>query len=752
MVPDAKTNTAETMKLTKSTFTVQEHELEQLQHYLGSENTQRIHSIDSDLHRDIFEFLLERRAICKFKQGHTLYELTTATFNGQRISGHVQNGTFLWNLGWNIRGTNFLEFIKTAFNLSNADARATLASILNMSDSFLYSTKGHLHRVAETNGSRAFKNIIPSFINTTQGTLQHVDTTYIYGYAKQLIGGIIRYKLGESIICLPASVVGGYLSIGLHQPSAFLLNQAEIDANPMATVIYCQDIRTAILLDQAAKESNVITSADIIITSTLGLDLAEVPWSYLENRCIVFVIAPNKEGYMWLESYKQHITRAGAKSFKVYPYWLLHSAKPKLEGNKPDLVQKAHYIGNVERISVFLKEAIVTAMDFKDFISWGQYADLFTTPTNISQESALNAQVSSQVLCQNMANVTGASRDYSEPVTIDDFCAPHFTSLFWGASDVGKSWFAINFCISIILGLWVFFLAPPKHRRGKHGVGYIDGEIGAVNIRPRIEQLCNARRISINEVLPNFDVLDLDGKSLLNKDVQDCILTLARDKNWKTVVIDNIQACAPEASRGRSNDFFQFIAKMKHLDINIILIHHATKEKGTHRGDGQLEDLSNCILELRAAAHDNLPDGAVVTEVIVQKCKVDGNNFKNKSAKYMLPIGGAWEFLDGDLPNYHNIDEQVQYEDTFSNELTEVKKESVSVEKYEELVQALNPQEEELFNFLKKNKKITRQMVQDAFMLETRTAGNRIKKLVDKGLIIMNCEDGNKNTYYTITQ
>ncbi len=133
----------------------------------------------------------------------------------------------------------------------------------------------------------------------------------------------------------------------------------------------------------------------------------------------------------------------------------------------------------------------------------------------------------------------------------------------------------------------------------------------------------------------------------------------------------------------------------------------------------------------------------MATEVIVQKCKVDGNNFKNKSGKYMLPVGGGWEHLGGELPFFHGF-EQAQDEGHSLAEPT-----AFTQGRAEALLQ-LHPKELALYGFMKSKGSFTKDDVQKHLDVSEATARNKINKFIDLGLVVMHGGKGNKNTYYSV--
>jgi hypothetical protein len=285
---------------------------------------------------DCVESLADYRALCKLLNNKISGEFGhISNFNNgdTHISISKNQNRIQWTAYHNgahksgIDGTSLMQFL---YSIPRKDAVATWAKLLGIDPEKVFKTYNVKH-VAESDGRHYDSTDIPYTLfiksedsNTNVAILKNDNPHFIYGHARQIIGAIAEYQLGNKIFFLPATIGNGSLCIGQYQATAHLLNQNEMDANPRTTILLCQDIRLALRLDAILNEVP-ISKSEFIVSGFYGEDLSVLPWNYLFSHDVILLCAPIKDFLARVSEYKTKIADADARSFKVYPFPLLHA-------------------------------------------------------------------------------------------------------------------------------------------------------------------------------------------------------------------------------------------------------------------------------------------------------------------------------------------------------------------------------------------------------------------------------------------
>jgi hypothetical protein len=353
----------------------------------NARNIQDIQDIDNErIKQQIVEGFVEYEAGRHYNtQKEELMKFLHLRDHITSIKFDYTNDRFKWKIDKE-EGTGFVSFTKRRLNIPRLDAVATLASLVKVKPDYIFNIYDAPH-VSETEGKIHRQEDIPRYIQIeNDNRIMHFKKIhYIYGFGRQVIGAIIEYQLEDITICLPAAVGNGTLCIGRYQASAHLFNQGMIDDNVSAEILFCQDIRLAIKLDNLFSEAKIPNNS-FIVTGHFGTDTSVIPWNFFNQRNVTFLCAPSKECFALVKEYQSKILGGGAQSFKVYPFPLLHSPTGKLREDKDrymtdateaKLLKEVTYLDDVERPSYLVQKILEKSMTYKDYIVWGREYLLF---------------------------------------------------------------------------------------------------------------------------------------------------------------------------------------------------------------------------------------------------------------------------------------------------------------------------------------------------------------------------------------
>jgi hypothetical protein len=484
-----------------------------------------------------------------------------------------------WTAISGMRGNSLVQLTQVILvNKPWLEALATLADIVHLNIGNFY----HFTSQSYPTGTNVSPwHNIPEVITLPDDKIPVAtctDQVPVRGYSGQVIGGFVQYRIKEHTLCLPVTTVDGFFSIGKCKPTAFFLNQDEIDRNQSATVIFCADIRTAIALDKALKECRRNTG-DFVVTGHLGTDLSILPWNYLYAHPVVFVPAPSTESLASVKAYHQYILGVYAERFSVASNFLLHAAPPcdlqrmadELDNiTEAKLLRAAVYINDIERPSIFLQNMINNALGYEEFVQWGKNAGIFAVP---KQELSLPPKPTAAITFFDPDTV----EENSQPTKLADVTAEHIFSgitMLHGPKNVGKSHVVLSAVNSLITDnpLWGMF--PVNSVSTKTLL--IDSETTPKNFKERLKKYklnkedCNS--FSICKLASDQDV------NLLDEGFQDTLLKTAKEKGITTIFFDNLTSLVPDGriyNASSVNGIFQYLEEIQKCNIVPILVHHS---------------------------------------------------------------------------------------------------------------------------------------------------------------------------------
>ena len=655
---------------------------------LSTANTANISGLDDDLVMTaFFEALLEWEASRQHLSDNSnpLLQRLLSINEGLGRGCMRVDSTFNSNHGliWSVctgdsvnKGDTWTGLLGVVLNKSRVDSIATLANILRISFENLYQLSSERHAAALNGGSLTREEVPGTLglrrLSADSTYVQLIEKIHIYGNAGQIVGAILRYRLNGNDFCLPATVGRGVLCLGRYKPTAHFLNEDLIDKFPFAKIIFCQDMRTALALQRTLNETHGHNPAETIVTAHLGTDLSVMPWGYFQGHNVVLVPAPTKESMAAVKLYRDHITGAQAKSFRVYCGFLLHS-QPSCDLAGPiegvtdveaELLRMSVWLDAVERPSWLAQQVIKEAVSYDEYISWGQTLGIFKTLKAHDSPEVTPPEDELVLLAPSVVNVVQQPMSITD-VTVQHILPPQRNVLLHGLKDTGKSFVCLAITKAVISGNALFGCIPST---GGNNVMYINSETPKEDFIQRLAQVGLADEISQRLfVLSKYDHMATDcAFSLTEPLFCNKVTTLLKKTNCRYIILDNLTTLMQEGQATQTiaiNKVYDWIEKLQQRGICVVVVHHTldngnagtmlAKARGSadtsNRNHGELVLIgSTQILEKKmgteavqhAAAQDGLTMG-VHFKVCKAACVL-----QKKTLWLHLPLGASeWEFL-----------------------------------------------------------------------------------------------------------
>lgn len=647
-------------------------------------NATNIYGLDDDLIKaTVFEALLEREASRQF--GSDSNADLRAVLNIKESHGHDRmtvsgklgpNSELRWTFNLKTTGTTWTRLLCMIFNLSRMDALATLANILSMSFDNLSKLSSDRHAVELNGGSRPSEDVpaslhLPGFPAGSACAVL-MEKRYIYGNAGQIIGAILRYLLNGNDFCLPATVGRGVLCVGKYKPTAHFLNQHLMDQHRFAQVIFFQDMRTALAFERMLGEARGYDPEKFIVTAHLGDDLSVLPWNYFHGHEVVFIPAPVKECMALVKLYRDYIAGAQARSFRIYPGFLLHSQPGRdlighVEGTtdaEEELLHKTVWLDTVERPTWLMEQVVKQGVYYDEFMAWGQKLGIFKKPkeqNNYNETTSFNSLSLFQPhigLATPLTNVTD--------VTTKQIVVPGGITLLHGLKDSGKSITCVSAAKAIITGGGLFDIFTAGESRN---ILYLDSETPQDLLTARLGQLGLVGEIGNRLfLLSKFDLRGNDlAFSITDQKFRDYVEEIMREQNCGYLVLDNLTSLMDDGSLYHpttvSKFFEDWIGSLTRQGIGVVMVSHtqegpdAGTPAATARGCKEFSIRAHSeivlvrsteILEKKlgpeAVQHMAAQDGLTVG-ICFKVCK-SACVLQKKIFWLHLPLGASqWEFL-----------------------------------------------------------------------------------------------------------
>lgn len=643
--------------------------------YIGLSNIKNIYGIEFPININLFMGLTEWEAQRQLMEKRNKKLIDFILNNDFRIRYKPTQNGIEWTAISQKCGNSLVQLAQLILiNQSQLDALATLANIvhLNIDNFYHFSSQSY---PTGANVSSSWHNI-PEVITLPDGKIPVAtcaDRIPVMGYSGQVIGGFVQYRAGEHLLCLPATPVDGFLSIGKCKPTAFFLNQDEIDRNQSATVIFCADIRTAIALDKALKECRRNTE-DFVVTGHLGTDLSILPWNYLYAHPVVFVPAPSTASFASVKAYREHILGAYAEGFSVASNLLLHTAPSCDLQSMADeldnvaeakLLRTAVYINDIERPSIFLRDLANNARGYEKFVQWGQEAGIFRRDK--SMDALASAHPASELPPANQTMMPPTAFQLSD-VTLYHSFRPGSLVMLLGAKGAGKTQCALSACHALLAGNipWPFFAGCLDD---VSNIAYVDAETPydefCANLKQHHLDMEKGKRflglLKFAPELPEF----CNSFSLTNQSFRDGLRRYLMEHQCRFVFLDNLTALMGDSvHQGKfAQDVLTWVEELQKSGLCVVLVHHksefesASPNSDKARGSQIFTIRARTIIALLSS--NDILKSDLGTPAVREAAKQDGLTvgirynvskpapvLEKKTFWLHLPLGASnWQFL-----------------------------------------------------------------------------------------------------------
>lgn len=467
---------------------------------LGEHNTSDIYGgYDRYVLTEMFAGLVELEAATQLRnENKYLMCMANLQIAGTYITGELaQDGVFVWQSACEHSGTGFVTLLTFLFNLSRLDALATLAKLVGMNFVNMYQLSSQIH-AAESKGTREITNGVPRVVSLLpfkpgEMVAQLVNLYHIVGHAGQSIGAIAVYSLNGKTFCLPATVGNRTLCIGKYKPTAHFLNQDQMDKRPADTVIFCQDMRTALALQRLIEQIASEYRPPVIVTAHLGTDLSVLPWSFFYGHEVVFVCAPNKQSMAKVKVYEAQVLGAGATRFRLFPGFMLHSPAgcnltcdvAGVTESEAKMLRTAIQMDKIVAPVQQIQRIVEEALSYGDFVLWGQHMGIFAW-SKATKRVAHNRTSGLKVFNPNSVAAS------LQPTTLAEVTLRHILPhaaivMLHGSKNAGKSYALLEFICALVTGKAAFDLFKNDEVATK--VLLADSETPADLFGARLEQL-----------------------------------------------------------------------------------------------------------------------------------------------------------------------------------------------------------------------------------------------------------------------
>jgi len=537
------------------------------------------------------------------------------------------------------------------------------------------------------------------------------------------------------------------VSLGAAPAPAHLFARDLILKNPAAEVWLCTDIRVAMRLTDLAKEGRLVERTGVVVSGFFGGDDAvKAPIaSDLAGHNVTILSSPGQDGWESVPVLAKTCVDHGAPQVSLFPWPLVpERGLTYKEPLQPEVARCLHdrqiHLGDVELPSRLAEQVRTMAIPLENLQAWKRQVGL-VSPAERENEGKHEPDFALVTFGALPDKVSAAP---NSAMSISSMLTPGYTTMIWGFSNAGKSWFAIEVALALATGTPCFFLtaSPPAK------VVYLDGEVGETDFKERCVQLMGNREGYRPLLDTNLSVVSLwGGQSLLDGKRQDEVLATLKSADTKFVFIDNLFSLAPNAAKANATPFFEFIKRIQAEGIAVIIIHHARKTATDFKGPVELVSLCQNVLHIegRDQIHtgdtdllcDALATDGPVARVCVDKCKV-APHFERRHGTYKLPVGKPWEWVEGDLcpvDDNHEIAASAASSTSVHDETN-----------YHRSLSDLTPDQQRVLEVMEKGKSYYRKNIEEISGLKEDRVRKALDALRKAGLVSR--EGKGKDTHY----
>ncbi len=386
---------------------------------------------------------------------------------------------------------------------------------------------------------------------------------------------------------IPEEMNKGFLSIGRKPVTIRLLSRKEMNDNPYATVLLCQDENISYFLRKQLKEDGHGESSNFVVSGYWEHADAQkyIDFSPLVGHNVVIVPPITENGLKSVPEWIKQCQRGGASTVRVYKGMLLLNEIPMASEESPTWLRTlaCHVIPLYGADTTVLKNIVDESISSKEYDEWLHDCGLKQQRLSVVEEKNKQSLISFEKLCD--IEVTEDVIEYK----LDAMISPSNATLIWGPSNVGKTFAVLEFVKSLTTGEDCFGFKNSSIRN----VYYLDGESDLGRLHRVCQQICH-----MDKQFGNLQEHFVYGKpqehmtlDKISDDEIDCIIKGIKENKCQVVVLDNILSLAPQTAKGNITKFQKFIQSLKNNNISTIIIHHSTKGGESPKGPVELEAL-----------------------------------------------------------------------------------------------------------------------------------------------------------------
>lgn len=741
-----------------------------LSNVIGKTNTTYIHGLEGSLLINVFEAFMEREASFRFKYGNGGDPIVILSkLEDVEYCNLAESEMIRWKLcGYNEVESGWTHFIRIIFNLSRLDAIATLANLLGTSIENIHFPSRSWGQCGQTLTNKPFRNLPPHFdlpFNTYGSIhIEGTDGEDILDHSENVLGAIVKYTLDDLSFCLPATTCNNRLSIGLCQPFACLLSQHLIDRYPASTILFFQDVRSALSMKKLLNSMRDYNQKNVLVTAHLGTDLSLLPWNYLYGHNVVFIPAPTKSSLSMVSLYHTYITGVLAESFQVYPGFLLHSPLGVeletgllgLSEAENALLSNTVVLDNVQRPLDLVQNVIEKSKSYDEFLLWGHDTGVFKRPKETSSVDSVSVH---DALPPADPSETPPPPNKLEEVVLHHFIRPGTSVEVLGAKNAGKTQFALSICAALRRkgALCSIFR---NEANVPCNVAYVDAET-----LPD-EFLVNLKQYGLDNDAGFFGLCKFDKEtnnifptvSLMSQEFREGLRNFLLEKKCRYVVLDNLTALmGNRVDYGdAAQEVIEWMELLQNDGICTIFIHHLGGDyQGKARGSKIFTIRARTIITL-TGKNEILRDPDVA-ESIKTSARQDGLTvglrfdtcktgalLEGKVFYAHLPFGAShWEYLGATGADGQQIDFPLGKSFPVAEEAHSIPADGISTED----LHSLSSDELDVVQVLK-NRPSKRAQIQEQLGWGEEKTQRTLKALVEKGIVVR--EGGSRNTSYKL--
>lgn len=534
------------------------------------------------------------------------------------------------------------------------------------------------------------------------------------------------------------------LGIGYAPAPAYPFSRVTIDKFSDATVIFPMSLHVAFHLRKICREAS-LNERDCIVSGYAG-DTKTFDAHCFYGRKVILLPIFSRDGYSAAIDFASTLRNAGASDVKIYHWPIMAdgmSADAMTVGSgspwKQAFLDQKVDLNEQIAPSSFLNKIIMTALSVPSF-------EKQLVEVGLAAQKECPPQKNVEALPVSTLNEIMDSPEISIDTypSLDLLIKPHFILFMWGGSHTGKSFILLTFILGIASGTQAFFFAGSKIPRN---VLLLDGELAKDQFKQRIKQLTQNNHSlfeSVNKHIRCHFARETGSLDLLNSEHQKTILARIRQDNIKVLAIDNLISLADKALKGRINELFDFFYSIERAGAAVIFVNHATKDNYDFKGPSNIRDKSQTIIHIEGRktliddenssetvkyALKNSED--IVVRLNFDKCKLPPN-LNEKYGIYHLPVNGSWNYLEGNVP----VDTPLCVTTLDDDETDDQTSSIEDFNNADSLFSDLTEDQQELYKLFLGREKVSRADVQAHFKWGEDKAGNELKALKEKQLIV----------------